>query len=59
MTWDGIPEHRNLSGDGEEPPKTADDYRREIADWLSSRPKPAPSTAAEFMREQARRMGRR
>ena len=44
---------------GEEPPKTADDYRREIAAWLRTRPKRALSTAAEFMREQARRMGRR
>jgi len=58
MTWDGVPEHRNLGGDGEQPAKTTDDYRREIADWLGQRPKPAPSTAAEFMRKQAERMGR-
>lgn len=27
MTWDGIPEHRNLGGDGEEPKKPADFLR--------------------------------
>ena len=57
MTWDGIPEHRNI-GDGSEPPKTADDYRREIADWLGNRPRPVPPTPAEYIRAQADRMGR-
>lgn len=57
MTWDGVPEHRNLGG-GEQPPKTTEDYRRQIRDWLADRPKPGPESAAEYFREQAAKLGR-
>lgn len=58
MSWDGIPEHRNLGGDGAQP-KTTEDYRRGISDWLGSRLEPGPPTAAGYFREQAARLGRR
>lgn len=56
MSWDGIPEHRNLSGDDAERPKTPSGYRREIAAWLAGLPDPAPQSAAEYFREQAARL---
>lgn len=55
MTWDGVPEHRNLNGDGT--PKTAEDYRREIEEGRARLPQPRPKTPGEFFREQAERMG--
>lgn len=42
MTWDGIPEHRNLGGDGE--PKNPLDALR---DFLGGPPKPPPSMPAD------------
>lgn len=57
MTWDGIPEHRNLNADGT--PKTAGDYKRDIEEGRARLPKPQPRPQApgEFFREQAERMG--
>lgn len=42
MTWDGIPEHRNLHGDGDEPKSPADYLRDQAARMRRGEPQPAP-----------------
>lgn len=54
MTWNGVPEHRNL-GDGDEPREPLDALR----DILGTPARPAPVSPAGFFREQAERPGRK
>lgn len=54
MTWNGVPEHRNL-GDGDEPREPLNALR----DILGTSARPAPVSPAGFFREQAERLGRK
>lgn len=58
MTWDGVPEHRNLGG-GEQPAKTTENYKRQLRDWLAGQPDPDLGSAADYFREQAARLAPR
>lgn len=58
MTWDGIPEHRNLRGGDGEQPEAAGDGKREASGWPGFGPEPDPATMAEVLRMQAERLAR-